>query len=143
MFFRGFLIGLVAGVWLTVIYMVITTRGHVIRAYFNSSRKSTVPAPQREKVAVASTSIDRRTTLGSSATAAQTATQTATQSHARSFDPAQLSARGASSFDYLVRLTHDEQTAQRLVQYEARRQPGADIDQLIDRAIASLLHDRL
>lgn len=141
MFFRGFLIGLVAGVWLTVIYLVIATRGQAIRAYFESLGRSAEPAPARQTKEAASSPVASH--LRTATDSAATATQVAGLSQDRRLDPAQLSAHGAPSYERLIRLTHDEPTAQRLVYHEAKRQPDADIDELIDRAIASLLHDRL
>lgn len=139
MFFYGFLIGLVAGVWLAAIYVVTTIHGQTIRSYFNRLGRSTalalqpVEASSQSPAPYAQTTMDRPTPPVQNIDLRRTAR----------LDPTRLSQGGAESYQYLILLVHDEPTARRLVEYEARQQPDADIEDMIDRAVDRVIHDRI
>lgn len=142
MFYQGFLIGLVAGVWLTVLYFIITTRGESIRSYLRGPRVPTgypVPKPQTTNAVPPSMPESHlRATARQSATAEAKASPVT----AEYLDPKRLSSHGMTSYNQLTRLVHDDQTARRLVQYEARLHPNSAVDDLIDAAVDKLLRDR-
>ncbi len=140
MFFQGFLIGLVAGVWLTVLYLIITTRRGAIRSYLRGLRLPPGEPTPEPKTAVVSSS---RPDASLNASPDRLATPwNASRESAKELDLLHLSSQGAASYSELTRLVHDNETAQRLVQFEARRNPNTDVDELIDLAIDKLLRDR-
>ena len=139
MFFYGFLIGLVAGVWLAAIYVVTTIHGQTIRSYFNRFGRPTAPALQPVEVSSQSPALHAQTALDRPTPPVQNVDRRRTER----LDPTRLSADGAESYQYLILLVHDEPTARRLVEYEARQQPNADIEDMIDRAVDRVIHDRI
>lgn len=132
-FSLGLLVGLVAGAWLTVIYYIIVTRCAAIRALVRKIADATVhnltrPAPQ--------------TTLDQPVKTAPPVSRYEQQKSAPQFDPESLSSTGTALYHQLVSLTHDQQTAERLIMGEQERHPDRDIETDISYAIDRLVRDR-